>query len=112
MSTNDQQNHGQSRKFSEQKKPDIPSEAGDTSKDGGKKNDAASTQHASERRSLNPKDEVKVLKNWGVLKRQLVLGQIIDPLIEKGIYSPDEWQALKNKQVSEPEKVEDFLYHL
>ena len=33
---------------------------------------------------LYPKDEIKILKHWGLLKKTLHIGNVIDPLIEKG----------------------------
>ena len=61
---------------------------------------------------LDTKDETKILKHWGYLKKTLNIAHIIDPLIEKGVYTPDYWMALKSKNISEAERVEEFLYAL
>ncbi|KAK3585823.1 hypothetical protein CHS0354_038345 [Potamilus streckersoni] len=61
---------------------------------------------------LLPSDEQKILKKWGFIKRALIVAHIIDPLIEKGVFTPDQWISLKNKSAPEPEKTEEFLYHL
>lgn len=61
---------------------------------------------------LDTKDETKILKNWGYLKKTLNLAHIMDPLIEKGIFTPDYWMALKSKNITEAERVEEFLYSL
>ncbi|KAL3852719.1 hypothetical protein ACJMK2_016337 [Sinanodonta woodiana] len=61
---------------------------------------------------LLPSDEQKILKKWGFIKRALIVAHIIDPLIEKGVFTPDQWISLKNKPAPEPEKTEEFLYHL
>ncbi|KAL4224247.1 hypothetical protein ACF0H5_017700 [Mactra antiquata] len=61
---------------------------------------------------LEPKDEMKILKHWGFLKKTLVIGQIVDPLIEKGIVTPEQWMNLKRNEKSDQDTVEDFLYFL
>ena len=66
----------------------------------------------SERNHLSPQDEVKILKNWRYLKTNVVIANIVDLLIEKGIYTPDQWMALKHNDIPEGEKVEEILYHL
>lgn len=64
------------------------------------------------RNHLEPKDEMKILKNWGLLKKTLILGQIVDPLIEKGILTPEKWMSLKTNSRTEQDNVEEFLYHI
>ena len=61
---------------------------------------------------LDTKDETKILKNWGFLKKTLNIAHVIDPLIEKGIFTPHYWMTLKSKNMSEAERVEEFLYSL
>ena len=61
---------------------------------------------------LGTKDETKILKHWGYLKKTLHLAHIVDPLIEKGVLTIDRWMALKSKSISEAERVEEFLYAL
>ena len=61
---------------------------------------------------LDTNDETKILKHWGYLKKTLHLSHIMDPLIEKGVCTPDRWMALKAKNISEAERVEEFLYTL
>ena len=62
--------------------------------------------------SLYPRDEMKILKHWGLLKKTLHVGNIIDPLIEKGIVTPEKWMELKRNHNSEQDSVEEFLYLL
>lgn len=71
----------------------------------------ASTE-GSDRNSLLPNDEMKILKHWGLLKKTLVVGRIIDPLIEKGIITPEKWMSLKKNEKSDPDTAEDFMYIL
>jgi len=76
------------------------------------KKDDEQKQAASSSNSLLPKDEMKILKNWGYLKKTLKLESVIDPLIEKGICTPEEWISLKKSGKSDADIVEDFLYVL
>lgn len=65
-----------------------------------------------DRSRLYPKDEIKILKHWGLLKKSLIVGHIVDPLIEKGILTPEKWMKLKRNQKTEQDTVEEFLYYL
>ena len=49
--------------------------------------------------------EQKIRENWGLVKRNVKLSDVVDPLIENGIITPD-------RQVGEPDKMEEFLYNL
>jgi hypothetical protein len=60
----------------------------------------------------NNKDEVRIVANWGHVKRNVRLAEVVDPLIEKGVITPDQWMDLKNRPISEPEKMEEFMYIL
>lgn len=62
--------------------------------------------------SLNQTDELKILKNWGTLKKNVAVGHIIDPLIEKGVYTPEQWMDLKSKRATPSEQIEELLYHI
>jgi hypothetical protein len=61
---------------------------------------------------LYPKDEIKILKHWGLLKKTLHVGNIIDPLIEKGIVTPEKWMEFKRSHKTDQDSVEEFLYLL
>lgn len=65
-----------------------------------------------DRNRLHPKDEIKILKHWGLLKKTVNISHIIDPLIEKGIVTPEKWMKIKKSQKSDHDIVEDFLYLL
>ncbi|XP_045173436.2 cingulin-like protein 1 [Mercenaria mercenaria] len=65
-----------------------------------------------DRNRLHPKDEMKILKHWGLLKKTLNIAQIIDPLIEKGVITPERWMKLKRNQKTDQDTVEEFLYFL
>ena len=56
--------------------------------------------------------EQKIKENWGLVKRNVKLSDVVDPLIENGINTPDQWMDIKTRQVGEPEKMEEFLYIL
>ena len=43
-------------------------------------------------------------KNWGVIKKQLIVEDVIDTLIEKGVVAVDTWMEMKKKK-SEKDKV-------
>ncbi|XP_061195269.1 trichohyalin-like [Saccostrea echinata] len=60
----------------------------------------------------NNKDELKIVSNWGQVKRNVKLSDVVDPLIEKGLITPDQWMDIKNRPISEPEKMEEFMYIL
>ena len=57
-------------------------------------------------------NERKIAANWGLVKRNVKLSDVVDPLIENGIITPDQWMDIKSRQVGEPEKMEEFLYIL
>lgn len=65
-----------------------------------------------DRNRLHPKDEIKILKHWGLLKKTVVISNVIDPLIEKGIITPEKWMTIKKSQKFDNDIVEDFLYLL
>nr|XP_022300951.1 uncharacterized protein LOC111109159 [Crassostrea virginica] len=47
-------------------------------------------------------------KNWGVIKKQLIVEDVIDTLIEKGVVAVDTWMEMKKKK-SEKDKVEELM---
>lgn len=51
----------------------------------------------------------KLLENWGNVKRNVKLAEVVDPLIQKGIISLDQWSDLKNANLTEKERMEDFM---
>ncbi|KAH3876884.1 myosin heavy chain, skeletal muscle-like [Dreissena polymorpha] len=77
-----------------------------------KKHDSRTNVEDNIKEVMNPKDEIKILKHWGILKKSLKLADVIDPLIEKGMFSPAQWMELKRNGKSDPDTVEDFLYML
>ena len=56
--------------------------------------------------------EERLVSNWGMFKRNVTLSVVVDPLIENGIITPDQWMDIKHRQIGEPEKMEEFLYIL
>ena len=63
-------------------------------------------------RKTYTENEGKIAKNWGYIKRNVKLSDVVDPLIENGIITPDQWMGIKGSQVGEPEKMEECLYIL
>lgn len=49
------------------------------------------------------------LSNWGLIKRSVKLSDVVDPLIEKGIISVEQWSDLKKAPMTESERMEDFM---
>lgn len=47
-------------------------------------------------------------KNWGTIKKKLIVADVIDQLIEAGVVEVDRWMEMK-KIRSEIEKVEELL---
>lgn len=51
----------------------------------------------------------KFIENWGNVKRNVKLADVVDPLIEKGIISLELWADLRNSNQSENKRMEDFM---
>lgn len=65
-----------------------------------------------QRSNHRSKEHEILTNNWGLVKQSVVLNHIVDPLIEKRIISVDQWMDLKNKSMTEPERMEELLYIL
>ncbi|WAR03660.1 hypothetical protein MAR_010218 [Mya arenaria] len=63
-----------------------------------------------ESNTLNPKDEMKILRNWGYLKKKLPVNQVIDPFIEKCVVTPEQWLQIKSSGKGDADLTEDLLY--
>ncbi|XP_071140369.1 chromosome partition protein Smc-like [Mytilus edulis] len=57
-----------------------------------------------------PKEQDILTKHWGLVKQSVVLNHIVDPLIENHVISVDQWMDLKNRRMTEPERMEELLY--
>lgn len=56
------------------------------------------------------KEHEVLTKHWGLVKQAVVLHHIVDPLIENSVLTVDQWMDLKNRRISEPERMEELLY--
>ena len=65
-----------------------------------------------QRSNYRNKEHEILTKNWGLVKQSVILNHIVDPLIEKHIISVDQWMDLKNRHMTEPERMEELLYIL
>lgn len=51
----------------------------------------------------------KLIENWGNVKRNVKLAEVVDPLIQKGIVSLELWADLRNNYQSEIDRMEEFM---
>lgn len=60
--------------------------------------------------NIRTKEQELLTKHWGLVKQAVVLHHIVDPLIERNVLTVDQWMDLKNRRISEPERMEELLY--
>lgn len=60
--------------------------------------------------TTNP--DIRIVENWGRIKNNVFLADVVDFMIEIGIITPDQWMDIKHRQISDPQKMEEFLYLL
>lgn len=54
--------------------------------------------------------EVSLVNNWGLIKREVLVDSVVDSMIESAIVTTEEWRVVKNKHITESDKVEDLLF--
>lgn len=57
---------------------------------------------------ITKRNKTIIHKKWGEIKKNLIVADVIDPLIEAGVVGVDRWLEMK-KIRSEIEKVEELL---
>ena len=64
--------------------------------------------HEMSQDDITKRNKAIIHKNWGMIKQQLNIADVIDPLIEAGVAEIDRWVEIR-KIKSEIEKVEELL---
>lgn len=62
--------------------------------------------------SLHETEEDVLRRHWKTLKSDVRMSDIVDPLIEQGVLTPNEWEDIKRRNNVERDRTEDFLHFL